>query len=239
MTNTQNILIIVTNADEFDNTGLRTGLWLSELVHFFEVAEKAGYHMDIASPLGGEIPLDPQSLIIPHLTNALGLTGKLTKRYKDKNFRTLLNNTLKISAADVNNYDAIYLTGGHGLMFDFTENETLAKLIANFYEAGKIVSAVCHGSAGLLNVKLSNGQYLVYGKNVSGFSWNEEKLARLDKAVPYNLEEELKKRRANYSKALLPFGSHVVVDGQLITGQNPISAKGVGKAVVNLLDKSK
>lgn len=233
------ILIIVTNADEFKEVGFRTGLWLSELVHFWNVVEKAGYHMDIASPLGGEIPLDPQSLIIPHISNAVGLGGKLTKRYKDKSFRTLLNNTLKISEVKAQDYDAIYLTGGHGVMFDFPDNETLAALIANFYESGKIVSSVCHGAAGLLNVRLSDGQYLVKGKNVTGFSWREEKLARIHQAVPFNLEEELKKRGAKYSTSLLPFTSHIVKDDLLITGQNPKSSKGVGKAVVKQLETIK
>lgn len=239
MTTTGRILIIVTNIDGFENVGLRTGLWLSELVHFWDVTEKAGYQMDMASPIGGKIPLDPQSLIIPHLANAVGLGGSLTRRYKDKSFKKLLNNTLKISEVDANNYDAIYLTGGHGVMFDFPNDKTLASLIATFYETGKIVSAVCHGSAGLLNVKLSNGNHLIKGKKVTGFSWREEKLARIDKAVPFNLEKELKDREANYSTALLPFLSHVVEDGKLITGQNPKSARGVGKTVVKTLKEAK
>lgn len=233
------ILIIVTNIDEFESVGFRTGLWLSELVNFWRVAEEAGYHLEIASPLGGKIPLDPQSLIIPHLSNAVGLGGNVTKRYKDKSFRTKLDSTLKITDVTASNYDAIYLTGGHGVMYDFPVSEPLALLIANFYEAGKIVASVCHGAAGLINVKLSNGNYLVNGKNVTGYSWREEKLARLHKIVPFNLEKELKERGANYSTAFLPFGTHVVKDGLLITGQNPKSTKGVGKAVINALETIK
>jgi putative intracellular protease/amidase len=131
-------------------------------------------------------------------------------------------------------YDAIYMTGGHGVCFDF-RNPDLARLTAAFWEAGKIVSAVCHGPAGLLEVKLTGGDYLIAGKDVTGFSWNEEVKASRDDAVPYNLEEELQKRGAKYGKAWMAFSSHVVEDGNLITGQNPASAAAVGEAVVKRL----
>lgn len=137
----------------------------------------------------------------------------------------------------VNDYDAIYLTGGHGVMFDYPKSESLSTLIAQFYEKGKIVASVCHGAAGLLNVKLSNGEYLVKGKKLTAFSWKEEKLARIHKTVPYNLEKELKKRNAKYHTSILPFGSYVLQDGPLITGQNPKSTKKVGETVVKMLEK--
>ena len=145
-----------------------------------------------------------------------------------------LKDTKKVADADVAAYDAIYMTGGHGVCFDF-QSPDLAKLTAAFWEAGKVVSAVCHGPAGLLEVKLSGGEYLVAGKDVTGFSWKEEELAKRDKAVPYSLEEELKKRGAKYGKSSIPFKSHVVEDGNLITGQNPASAAAVGEAVVKRL----
>src|SRR6185437_6168371 len=141
--------------------------------------------------------------------------------------------------ADPASYDALYLTGGHGVCFDFPKSVPLAKLTANLFEAGKVVSAVCHGPAGLLEVKLSNADHLIAGKNVTGFSWNEEVKAGREEAVPYNLEEELQKRGANYGKAWMAFSSHVVEDGLLITGQNPASAEGVGEAVVKKLRESK
>lgn len=150
-----------------------------------------------------------------------------------------LNNTLKLLDVDTNEYDAIYLVGGHGVMFDFPDDEALATLTAEFYEAGKIISSVCHGPSGLLNVTLSNGEYLVKDKNLTDFSWREEKLAKRDQVVPFNLEDELKKRGVMFSRAFLPFGSHVIKDGLLITGQNPKSAKAVGKAVVKALKKKK
>ena len=139
----------------------------------------------------------------------------------------------KVAAADVTKYDAIYMTGGHGVCFDFGSPD-LARLTGKFWEAGKVVSAVCHGPAGLLEVKVG-GEYLVKGKDVTGFSWAEEGLAKREKAVPYNLEEELKKRGAKYGKATLPFVSHVVEDGRLVTGQNPASAAAVGEAVAKKL----
>ncbi|SCY19757.1 Putative intracellular protease/amidase [Nitrosospira sp. Nl5] len=235
MTATKKILIVVTNDDEFEKVGFRTGLWLGELTHFWEVAEKVGYQMDIASPSGGKVPIDPESLMISQVADAVGLKGDLSKRYEDKAFMNLLDNTLKVSDVDSAAYDAIYMTGGHGVMFDFPKSVALAELTAKFYESNKVVSAVCHGPCGLLEVKLSNGEHLIKGKNVTGFSWNEEVMAKRDHAVPFNLEEELQRREAKYSKALVPFNSHVVEDGLLITGQNPGSAHAVGKAVVKKL----
>lgn len=236
---TNKILIIVTNSDLFEKVGYRTGLWLSELVEFWDVAEEAGYKMDIASPSGGKAPLDPESLLITEMGDAIGLRGSLSRRYEDKAFMNLLDDTLKVSEVDPVAYDAIYMTGGHGVMFDFPKSASLAKLTARFYECGKIVSAVCHGPCGLLEVKLSGGTYLVSGKEITGFSWKEEKLANRDEAVPFNLEEELQKRGGRYSKAMLPFSSHVVENGLLITGQNPKSAKNVGQAVVRKLKEFK
>jgi putative intracellular protease/amidase len=238
-TATNKILVIVTNAGEFEKVGFRTGLWLGELTHFWEVAEEAGYRMDIASPSGGRIPIDPESLLMTELGDALGLKGDLAKRYEDKAFMNLLDNTLKISDVDAAAYDAIYMTGGHGVMFDFPQSQLLASLTAKFYESGKIVSAVCHGPCGLLEVNLSNGEPLVKGKDVTGFSWTEEVVAKRDHAVPFSLEEELKKRGGKYSKALIPFKSHVVEDGLLITGQNPGSAHAVGQAVVRKLRETR
>lgn len=230
MTKTGRILIIVTNVREYEKVGYRTGLWLGELTHFYDVAEKAGYQMDIASPAGGYVPLDPESLQPLILKQ-----GHTDVRYKDREFMNLLDNTIKVSDADVSNYDAIYLTGGHGVSFDFPDSEALQTLIAQFYDGGKIVSAVCHGPAGLLNVKLNNGEYLLKDKNMTAFSWTEEELAHRADAVPFNLEEELQKRGAKYGKALVPMFKHVVEDGRLITGQNPTSASGVGEAVVKAL----
>jgi putative intracellular protease/amidase len=234
MAKTNKILIIVTNVSEYEKVGFRTGLWLGELTHFWDAVEEAGYQMDIASPSGGYVPIDPESL-----SQVVLKDGGTDKRYKDRTYMDLLKNTLEISEANPAHYDAIYMTGGHGVCFDFPKSEALAELTARFYESNKVVAAVCHGPAGLLEVKLSNGDYLIDGKKLTGFSWKEEVKVDRDQAVPFNLEEELQKRGAKYSKALMAFGSHVVEDALLITGQNPASANGVGKAVVKKLQQAR
>jgi len=235
MAATRTILVIVTNVDSFETVGYRTGLWLGELVEFWDVAEEAGHRLEIASPTGGRIPIDPGSLILTQMGEAVGLKGSVAKRYADRAFMDLLDDTMAVADVDASRYDAIYLTGGHGVMFDFPTSDELAGLIARFFEDGRVVSAVCHGPSGLLNVRLGNGEALLSGRDVTGFSWTEEGAAKRDDAVPFNLEEELERRGARYSRSKLPFMSHVVEDGSLITGQNPRSAKGVGEAVVRRL----
>jgi putative intracellular protease/amidase len=231
---TNKILIIVTSTGEYEKVGYRTGLWLGELTHFADVAENAGFQFDIASPAGGYVPIDPESLAAAVLKE-----GGTDKHYEDRAFMDRLKASLKIADVRADDYDAIYFTGGHGVCFDFASCRELAQLTSEFYETGKIVSAVCHGPAGLLEVKLRDGNYLIANKKVTGFTWDEEVKAGRDHAVPYNLEEELKKRGANYQKAWFAFAAHVVVDGRLITGQNPASATGVGEAVVKQLQADK
>ncbi|MEL4356928.1 MULTISPECIES: type 1 glutamine amidotransferase domain-containing protein [unclassified Luteococcus] len=224
------ILAIVTSVAEYQACGYRTGLWLGELTHFVDVAEKAGHEVDVVSIAGGDVPLDPESLMPPVL--ALGETGK---RYRDREFMDRLRGTKSVRQVRAEDYDAIYLTGGHGTMFDF-DDAHLAELVAEFWSQEKVVSAVCHGPAGLLQAEVA-GQPLLKGRKVTGFSWAEEKLAQRDDVVPYKLQDELKERGAKYTKALRPMAEKVVTDGNLVTGQNPMSATGVAKAVVSLLAK--
>ena len=232
------ILVVATNVDQYQKVGFRTGLWLSELTHFWDVAEEAGHTLQLASPSGGMIPIDPESLMLSELARSAGMRSSVFKRYEDRIFMDLLNDTVNVASVDPGEFDAIYLTGGHGVMFDFPGCEPLARLIAAMYEQGRVVAAVCHGPAGLLDVRLGNGELLVQGKRVTGFSWNEEIMAKRDFAVPFGLEQELGKRGAQYSKAMLPFVPYVVEDGRLITGQNPGSAYGVAKAVLRTLQLS-
>lgn len=231
---TSRLLLVVTNVGEYETTGYRTGLWLGELTHFWDVAEEAGFKMDIASPSGGYVPIDPESLVATTAAHSVGFGTAVQKRYEDRAFMDRLRNTMPIENADPADYDAIYLTGGHGVMFDFAEGR-VPEAVGAFFEAGKIVAAVCHGPAGLVNARLSDGAYLLKGRNATGFSWKEEELAKRAAAVPFSLEGEMVERGADYDKALLPFAKHVVTDGRLITGQNPGSAKGVGEAVVEAL----
>ncbi|MFI1506103.1 type 1 glutamine amidotransferase domain-containing protein [Streptomyces sp. NPDC020597] len=230
MSPTKRILIIVTSTGEYEKVGYRTGLWLGELTHFYDVAEQAGFELTVASIEGGPVPLDPESLA----HSVLGDLGT-DKRYADRAFMDTLRDVVAVSEVDVNDYDAIYLTGGHGVMFDFHQSRALETLIARFYESGRIVSAVCHGPCGLLDVTLSDGEQLVKGKNVTGFSWREEELAQRADAVPYSLEDRLKELGARYSVAEKPFDTYVVEDDRLITGQNPGSARAVAEAVVRRL----
>ena len=147
----------------------------------------------------------------------------------------LLENTAGPDDIDSADYDAIYFTGGHAVMYDFPDSVGLQRITREIYERGDIVSSVCHGYCGLLNTKLSDGSYLIAGKKMTGFAWQEEILARVDKLVPYNAEERAKERGALYRKAKLPFVSYTVVDGNLVTGQNPGSAKETAQKVASLL----
>lgn len=223
------VLALVTSAYRYEKTGQRTGLWLGELTHVYDVLTKAGHRVDVVSVAGGVVPLDPVSLMPPVLK-----LGKTDKRYQDPEFMALLDHTPSVVDVDADDYDAIFLAGGHGAMFDFDDPE-VAALVADFADDGKIVAAVCHGLAGLLDVRVADGSRLLDGREVTGFSWAEEKAAARADAVPFRLQDALKKRAKKYSKAALPMGKKVVVDGALITGQNPMSATGVGEAMVKAL----
>lgn len=237
MTQTGNILIVVTNVDQYESVGFRTGLWLGELTHFWDAVVEHGFRCEIASPSGGWVPLDPQGLMMPEMGHNSRLGGDVTDHYRDKQFMDRLNHTLRLSEVRADDYDAIYLAGGHGTMWDFRSAE-LGRLLAEFYEAGKAVSSVCHGPVGFLESRLSNGRWLIDEREMTGFSWAEEKADNRDEYVPFNLEEELKARGARYTKAMIPLAKHVVEDGRLITGQNPASARGVGEAVARALRKA-
>lgn len=147
----------------------------------------------------------------------------------------LLASTARPGEIDPADYDAIYFTGGHAVMWDFPDDEGLQTVMRAIWEGGGIVSSVCHGYCGLLNTTLPDGRLLVAGRRVTGFSWREEILAGVAGKMPYNAEEEMKRRGALYEKAFRPFVSHVVVDGRLVTGQNPWSAKATARKVAALL----
>ena len=147
----------------------------------------------------------------------------------------LLENTLSPDELDAADFDAIYYTGGHAVMYDFPDSDGLQRLTREIWERGGVVSSVCHGYCGLLNVKLTEGSLLVDVRHLTGFAWLVEVLARVDKLVPYNAEEAMKERGALYEKAKLPFVSYAVIDGKLVTGQNPGSAKETAEKVVQTL----
>ncbi|MBM7515713.1 type 1 glutamine amidotransferase domain-containing protein [Nocardioides nitrophenolicus] len=227
---TRHILHVVTNVGHYDDPAHPTGLWLSELTHAWHVFEEQGYEQTLVSPAGGAVPLEPRALKFPN-------DDKTAKAWRaDPAKLALLESTASPDQIDPADYDAIYFTGGHAVMYDFPGSEGLQRITREIYERGGVVSSVCHGYCGLLDTRLSDGSYLIDGKRMTGFAWSEEVLARVDKLVPYNAEERAKQRGARYQKAKLPFVSYTVTDENLVTGQNPGSAKATARAVVAALE---
>lgn len=227
------ILTVVTGTGMYASGDLETGLWLSELTHIYHCAEKHGYEVTIASPTGGNVPVDPESLKPLFL-------DKLSKEYwEDIEFRKRLQHAKSLEEVFMQQFDCVYLAGGHGSMYDFPHNAILQIIIKNQYEGHRIVAAICHGVCGLLNVRLSDGEYLIKGKKLTGYSWFEETLARRKKEVPFDLEAALKERGAEYEKAFIPMTSKVVVDGNLITGQNPSSSQEIAEVIMQQLNGKK
>lgn len=224
------LLLIVTNIAHYAS-GLDTGLWLSELTHIYHTAKDKGLAVTIASPKGGTVPIDPESL------KPLVLDKITRDYYKSPAFMEELNHSKSLAEVENEPFDCVYLAGGHATMYDFPDDKTLQSIIAKQYETGKLVAAICHGVGGLLNVKLPDGKYLITGKKLTGFDWFEESIARRKREVPFNLEAALKERGVIYDKAFIPMTSQVVVDGNLITGQNPFSSKEIAKVVAKELEK--
>ena len=217
------ILFVLTSHDSLGNTGEKTGFYLSELTHPWDVLKSAGYEIDFVSPLGGLAPID-----------GLDLNDLINKKFMDSQDYSKVSNTLKPVQVNPNDYVAVHYVGGHGTMWDFPDNTEIQNISREIYENGGVVSAVCHGPAGLVNLKLSNGDYLVNGKRVNSFT-NEEEIARkLDHVVPFLLESKLKERGAIFEKSDL-WQEHVTVDERLVTGQNPASAKKLGEEVLRLI----
>lgn len=223
------ILVVMTNHDKYPSREDTTGLWVTELTHFYEVAHKAGYQMDFISPKGGAVPLDERSQKWIYM-------DKQARAYlADPVFMSRLNNTLQPSEVKASDYKAIYFTGGHGVMWDFPNNPELATLAEQIYRQGGVVSAVCHGVAGILSLKDEQGKALIANRKVTGFSNREESLSGMKKQVPFFLENQLKSKGAKYSQGFFPFTSYVIVDDRIITGQNPQSPREVGEEVVKKL----
>lgn len=226
------VLAVVSSTPEFHSTGRRTGLWLGELTHFYDVLVEAGHAVTIVGTQAGRVPIDPESLgsiVLKH--------GATDERYEDRAFMNLLADAPSIDDVADSPFDAIFLAGGHGAMYDFPSSTALRDRLRRMDEDGAVISAVCHGPAGFLGVTRGDGHPLVHDRKVTCFSWREEKLAGRDEDVPFRLDEALREAGASYTKALRPMASKVVTDHRLVTGQNPTSAKGVGEAVVKLLAK--
>lgn len=223
------ILVVLTSVEKYPNLKRATGLWLGEAVHFVKKVEAAGYAVDYVSPRGGYTPIDPHSLAMAEAID--------WEWYQKKEFMNRLGATLKPEEVKPEDYVAIYFAGGHGVIWDFPENTDLQTISQKICEQGGFVSSVCHGAVGLLNIKMSDGSLLVKGKQVTGFSNEEEQLAELDKFVPFLTETELVSRGAIYKKASQPWASFAIEDGNLITGQNPASGGAVADLLIAALKK--
>ena len=221
------ILFVLTSHALKGDTGDSTGFYLSEAAHPWHIL-KDHYEIDFVSPQGGKAPVDGMKLEDP-INKAF---------WENDSIQYKINHTLQPEEINPDDYVAIHYVGGHGAMWDFPDNSELAHIAADIYENGGVVSAVCHGPAGLLNIRLSNTQYLIKGKEVTGFTNEEEAAVALTNVVPFLLEKQLKNRKARFSEAE-KFTPHVVVDQRVITGQNPQSAKGVGEAVLKELRLTK
>jgi putative intracellular protease/amidase len=224
------VLIVVTSHEPLGNTGRKTGYYLPEVAHPFLALIDRGFsadEIDIVSPQGGRAPMDP---------NSRDLSDPKNKRFlEEPAFAAKLEHTLRPADIRPADYSAIIFAGGHGTMWDFPQAEELLGIAAAIYEQqNHVVAAVCHGPAALVNLKLSDGRYLVAGKAVAGFSNDEEAAVGLTEVVPFLLESKLIERGALYEKAPL-WQPKVVVSERLVTGQNPASAEGVGEAVAALL----
>ena len=220
---TYRVLIVCTNHTDFPTKPHKTGLWLSEATHFYDELADRNLPYDFASPNGGVIPLDEKSIDRRDTINE--------KWYNNTTFRSKLENSLRLDDIDPARYQIIYFAGGHGTMWDFPANESILRITRQIYEHGGMVAAVCHGVSALLNVKLSDGSFLLDKRQVTGFSNMEEKLVRLDEEVPFLLEDALRQKSALYSKSLIPFMPYIEVDERLVTGQNPLSARKVSRKV--------
>ena len=225
------ILMVLTSHDELGTTGHKTGFWLEEFAAPYYVFKDAGAEITLASPKGGQPPLDPKSAEKDFQTPA-------TERFnKDAAAQAALAQTVPLKTVAADDYDAIFYPGGHGPLWDLAEDKDSIALIKAMYSKGKPVAEVCHAPGVLRHARAGDGSPLVRGKAVTGFSNSEEAAVGLTEVVPFLVEDELRRAGGTYSKAA-DWQPHLVRDGNLITGQNPASAAGVAEKMVELLRKN-
>ncbi|SLN61171.1 Molecular chaperone Hsp31 and glyoxalase 3 [Pseudoruegeria aquimaris] len=223
------ILIITTSAATMGDSGEATGLWAEELTTPYYAFKDAGAEITLASIAGGEVPLDPRSLKPAGENDA-----SVERALKDADFQAAIKATPKFDTLDTEGFDAVFLPGGHGTMFDYPQDAALAALVSDFDARGKIVAAVCHGPAGLVGAMKADGTPLVAGRRVAAFTNSEESAVGLVEAVPFLLETRLKELGAQH-EAAPDFEPFALRDGTLITGQNPASAEPLAKLVMEAL----
>ena len=221
------VLVVLTSHDELGNTGLKTGFWSEELAApYYALADK-GIEITLASPKGGQPPIDPKS------EDPTFQTDTTRRMDKDSALLDKLKNTLKLEAVKMDDYDAVFYPGGHGPLWDLAESTVSQQLITDFYTANKPIAFVCHAPGVLKDVKI-NGEYLVKGKNVTGFTNTEEEAVQLTAVVPFLVEDMLVNNGGLYSK-IADWNPYAVVDGLLVTGQNPASSEKVAEELLKLL----
>jgi putative intracellular protease/amidase len=236
---TKNVLIVTTSHGILGKTGYPSGLWLPEMTHPFSTFQNAGFNITVASVKGGNVPIDPYS--IPSNPQGTNRDDPITDKFLHTPADVaIINHTVPISSVNPRDYSAVVFPGGNGATYDFPWDKNINKIAAAIYEQGGIVAAVCHGPAALLNATLPNGQYLIKGMKVTGFSNEEEAITEIligkKHVLPFFLENELPKRGAIYEKTYVHEPLVIVSgNGRLITGQNPESATNVGEKVVELL----
>jgi putative intracellular protease/amidase len=222
-----NILMVTTSHDKLGNTGEKTGFWLEEFAAPYYAFKDAGAQVTVASPKGGQPPIDPKSDDPAHQPPA-------QTRFKgDKAAQQVLANTVRLDSVSADDFDAVFYPGGHGPMWDLAEDPTSIALLERFYRSGKPIGAVCHGPGVLHRVEV-DGQPLVKGKHVAGFTNSEEEAVKLTKVVPFLVEDELKRLGGLYEK-VDDWKSFTVVDGRLVTGQNPASSEATANALLDVL----
>lgn len=221
------VLFIATSHHQLGDTDQETGVHLFELTKPFMLLTRAGIDVDIASPKGGAVPVDPGSYDLEDATN---------KDFMDHNdYRHKLENSIALREVNANQYQAVYFPGGHGTMWDFPDNPLIEAIVQNIYERSQgYVGAVCHGSAALVSLRLANGDFLVKDRNLTCFTNSEEIKVEKDKIVPFMLETVLVEQGAHFKGAAL-FAENVIEDGHLITGQNPASAAGIAQKLIKHL----
>lgn len=221
------ILVVLTNVTRYANTHDATGLWLGEATEFAEEMQKAGFAIDYVSPQGGFVPLDPRSMKY--------VDESIMEFYETDSFKKhALSNSMAPKDVNPADYAAIYYTGGHGVMWDFPDNTELQTIARSIYDNAGYITSVCHGIAGLLNIKDDQGDYLIANKQITGFTTAEEIIAGKKSVVPFLNQQVAQDHGANFVKKRT-YSEFAVQDGRLITGQNPFSARAVAGKLIEAL----
>ncbi len=226
------VLFVLTSHDKLGDTGKKTGFWIEEFAAPYYTLADEGVTIDLASPKGGQPPIDPKS------TEPDAQTPATKRFYEDEELQHKLSRTKKLSEVHAKDYDAVFYPGGHGPLWDLASDKDSIKLIEEFASQQKPVAAVCHGPAVLAEAKTLSGDPLVKGKKVAGFTNSEEDAVQLTNIVPFLVEDRLKELGGQYSKAD-DWKPYVVTDGLLITGQNPASSEPAAEALLRMLRERK